>query len=178
MSFGFSIGDFISAAGLIQELITCLSSSFLSSSSSYQELVSELQGLKSGLEQIEHLQASGAQQFRIDGIKLAALNCQSILQEFFSKIKKYDTSLGLGVADASGVDLEGDTVANSQKFTFENASGGKTVAKIWKKAKKKARNVERKIEYEVKMTKEVEALRGYLIAHVGSLNLSLSTLGL
>ena len=46
------------------------------------------------------------------------------------------------------------------------------------KARKTVRGAERKIEWEVKMIKEVEILRGYLVAHVGSLNLRLLTLGL
>jgi hypothetical protein len=174
MSFGFSVGDFITAGSLINTLITCLGSSFLSSSSSYQELVLELQLLKAGLDRIEHLKGTLSQQPQVEGIKLAALNCQSILCDFLQKIKKYDASLGYDKPSVTALQAgRSNSIAIKEKVQ----SGNKT-KEILGKARKTVRGAERKIEWEVKMIKEVETLRGYLVAHVGSLNMRLLTLGL
>jgi hypothetical protein len=101
MSFGFSVGDFVTAGTLVSNIITCLSSSFLSSSSSFQELVIELGALKRGLDRIETLAATTeAQQLQVDGIRLAALNCQSILNDFHGKLKRYNKSLGVAPRQA------------------------------------------------------------------------------
>jgi hypothetical protein len=59
MSFDFSVGDFLAAGLLTQSLIASLSSSFLSSWSSCQELVRELHVLKNGLDGIERLRGTG-----------------------------------------------------------------------------------------------------------------------
>jgi hypothetical protein len=173
MSFGFSVGDFITVGSLINTLITCLSSSFLSSSSSYQELVLELQLLKTGLGRVEHLKGTPSQQPQVDGIKLAALNCQSILYDFLQKIKKYGASLGCDKPSATILQAEG-----SNANDIKNVQFGNKTREMLEKAKKTVKSAERKIEWEVKMIKEVEVLRGYLVAHVGSLNLRLSMLGL
>ena len=134
----------------------------------------ELQGLQSGLDRIRELEGSGVQQLHVNGIKLAALNCQSILQDFLSKIRKYDASLRAAPigAETESAELSTHNVAS------DAASGDGKMKKIFKNARQKARTVERKIEWEIKMAKEVDVLRAYLVAHVGSLNLSLSALGL
>jgi len=135
----------------------------------------ELNGLQLGLERIEKLQATGPEEAQVEGIKLAALNCQSILEEFLSKIKKYDASLGFVPPVASNLDSRN---ASSSHITQGNASVGRKGANVFKKASKKARVIQGEIEWEVKMTREFEAIRAYLLAHVGSLNMSLSALGL
>lgn len=170
MSFGFSVGDFLTAATLINNLITCLNSSFLSSTSSYQELVVELSILKKGLVRIEGLNGpTEAQQLQVQGIQLAALNCQSVLVDFLQKIEKYDESLGTASPQAGSSTDDGGT--RHRKF-------GRPTLKKLGNLRRKLKDVERKIGWELRMTKEVQVLRSYLSAHVGSLNMRLSILDL
>ena len=78
MSFGFSIGDFIAVATLIKDIAVCLKDSG-GSASEYQELMDELHGLLLVLDKIEHLEG---QTEAITSIKVAALNCNFVLQDF------------------------------------------------------------------------------------------------
>ena len=90
MSFGFAVGDFIAAGNLIKDIITILRTS---ARSEYQELILELHGLKRALHQIEHLEALGERQISVASIKVAALMCTHVLDEFTGKLKKFE---GLG----------------------------------------------------------------------------------
>ena len=91
MSFGFSVGDFLATARLIRDTISLLRSA---SNSSYQELILELHGLQRALHEIEHLKCPSSQEAELNGIKVAALMCQHLLDEFAAKAKKFQ---GLGV---------------------------------------------------------------------------------
>lgn len=91
MSFGFSVGDFLTAAKLIHDVISCLRNS---SNCPYHELVLELYGLQRALHEIEHLKYPPSQQVAVNGIKVAALMCQHPLDEFAQKLRKYE-SLGV-----------------------------------------------------------------------------------
>ena len=95
MSFGFSAGDFLSAAILIKDIVKCLKSSG-GSTSEYQELMLELDGLQSALTKIEHLKGSAKQMQTIDGIKVVALSCKYVLSNFLEKLETYDKSLEYG----------------------------------------------------------------------------------
>jgi hypothetical protein len=88
MSFGFAVGDFIAAGKLIKDIIAILRTS---ARSEYQELMLELYGLQRALDKIEHLEASPERQLHITSIKVAALMCTHILDEFASKLKKFET---------------------------------------------------------------------------------------
>ncbi|CZR59947.1 uncharacterized protein PAC_09842 [Phialocephala subalpina] len=87
MSFGFSVGDFLAAGKLINDIVSSLRHS---SASSYRELVLELHGLKRALDEIEHLQCPPGQEPALNSVKVAALMCQYPLDEFASKLKKYE----------------------------------------------------------------------------------------
>ena len=91
MSFGFSVGDFLTAAIMIRDIVSSLRSS---STTSYDELINELHGLQRALHQIEHLNGIPGQEAAINGIKVAALMCQHPLDEFSRKLKKFE---GLGI---------------------------------------------------------------------------------
>jgi hypothetical protein len=97
MSFGFSVGDFLAAAGLINGIISSLHNA---SASSYSELVIELHGLQRALYEIERLQCPPSQQAAINSVKVAALMCQHPLDEFAAKLRKYER---LGVHDESNL---------------------------------------------------------------------------
>jgi hypothetical protein len=95
MSFGFSVGDFVTATMLIKDIVVCLKDSG-GSSSEYQELMLELDGLRQALTKIEHLQGSAEQMPAINSIKVAAPNCDFVLRDFLQKLKKYQQSLEHG----------------------------------------------------------------------------------
>ena len=88
MSFGFSVGDFITAAKLIKDTITALRTS---SVSEYRELVLELHGLERALYEIERLKCHPGQEAAVNGIKVAALICQYPLDEFAQKLRKFES---------------------------------------------------------------------------------------
>lgn len=143
MSFGISVGDFITVGRLIQDIVSSLRASSISE---YNELILELHGLRRALNEIEHLKCHPSQESAITGIKVAALMCQYPLDEFAGKLKRFE-SLGLGQAGhASKVEK----------------------VKMWGT----------KLRWGVCMKEEVTKIRGYLVAHVGSLNMRLITQGL
>ena len=88
MSFGISVGDFITVGKLIQDIVSALRAS---SFSEYHELTLELHGLQRALNEIEHLKCHPSQEPAISGIKVAALMCQYPLDEFASKLKKFES---------------------------------------------------------------------------------------
>jgi hypothetical protein len=95
MSFGFSVGDFLAAASVIKDIVKCLKASG-GSASEYQELMLEIDGLQNALTKIEHLKGSAERTPTINGIKVAALNCQFVLRNFLEKLKEYEKSLAYG----------------------------------------------------------------------------------
>jgi hypothetical protein len=95
MSFGISVGDFFAAATLIRDIAVCVKDSG-GSASEYQELIDELHGLLLVLDKIEHLEGSAGQAEAIASIKVAALNCKFVLQDFRRKLEPYDKSLDRG----------------------------------------------------------------------------------
>lgn len=143
MSFGVSVGDFITVGRLIQDIVSSLRASSISE---YNELIIELHGLQRALNEIEHLKCHPSQEPAISGIKVAALMCQYPLEEFASKLKRFE-SLGLGQAGHAS--------------RFEKV-------KMWST----------KLRWGFCMKEEVMKVRGYLVAHVGSLNMRLITQGL
>ena len=103
MSFGFSVGDFLAAATLIKDVVVCLKDSG-GSASDYQELMDELHGLQLVLDKIEHLEGSAMQTESINSIKVAALSCRFVLQEFRGKLEPYNKSLDRGKTRGLGID--------------------------------------------------------------------------
>jgi hypothetical protein len=83
------VGDFIVAAGLIKDIITCLKDAG-GSASEYQELMLELHGLQLSLNKIEHLKGTDNQIENINNVKVAALHCKFALDSFLKKLKGYD----------------------------------------------------------------------------------------
>ncbi|KAF2655323.1 hypothetical protein K491DRAFT_433694 [Lophiostoma macrostomum CBS 122681] len=87
MSFGFSVGDFLAAGNLVIDIVTILRTS---ARAEYQELILELHGLKRALEQIERLKAPPEQEYAVNSIKVAALMCTHVLDEFAGKLKRFE----------------------------------------------------------------------------------------
>ena len=91
MSFGFAVGDFIAAGKLIKDIIAILRTS---ARSEYQELMLELHGLQRALDKIEHLEAPLERQLYVVSIRVAALMCTHVLDEFAGKLKKFESLAG------------------------------------------------------------------------------------
>lgn len=91
MSFGFAVGDFIATGKLIKDIISILRTS---ARSEYQELLLELHGLQRALHQIEHLEAPSERHISVVSIKVAALMCTHVLDEFAGKLKKFESLAG------------------------------------------------------------------------------------
>ena len=96
MSFGWSVGDCFAALNLLIEVFSSLKDSG-GSRSEYQELLRELSGLKSALQHIDNLVIRGnTLSPRLVELKSIALACRVPLEEFISKVKNYEKSLGSG----------------------------------------------------------------------------------
>lgn len=91
MSFGFSIGDFIAVRNTIAQITVCLKGA----GSEYQELIRELEALEKALQHIDRLQPSNGNSTDLDPIKYAAPSCRQPLEQFLSKVRKYERSLGV-----------------------------------------------------------------------------------
>jgi hypothetical protein len=94
MSFGWSVADCFAALNLLIEVFSSLKDSG-GSRSEYQELVRELSGLKIALQHIENLVTrDNTLSPRLVELKSIALACRVPLEEFISKVKNYEKSLG------------------------------------------------------------------------------------
>ena len=102
MSFGFSIGDFITTGMLIHDIISSLSSSSIAE---YRELILELHGLQRALHGIEHLKSDPSQEAAINGIKVAALMCQHPLDEFAGKLRNFEGLSGTVASKATKLEV-------------------------------------------------------------------------
>lgn len=90
MSFGFSIGDFITVGRLISDIV----SSLRESKSEYQHLIDQLLTLQEVLDQVAVIDPPEQLQVTGNVIKATSLRCITILTDFRDKVKKYDQSLG------------------------------------------------------------------------------------
>jgi hypothetical protein len=94
MSFGFSIGDFLTVGRLVATVIDALNSSS-GSSESYQELVSELFSFQRALLEAEEVCRSSSQLHvaTINAIKHSVALCRRPIEVFLAKIVKYRCGL-------------------------------------------------------------------------------------
>ncbi|KAI4641656.1 hypothetical protein J4E93_007754 [Alternaria ventricosa] len=89
MSFGFAVGDVIAVGKLIKDITDCLRSAG-GAISDYQELIKELDALKTALDSVNQLYSNVTPSALLDTIK----SCRERLDEFWAKIKPYEPSLG------------------------------------------------------------------------------------
>lgn len=93
MSFGFGVGDFIAVGTLVRDIVGSLQDAG-GSKSEYQEILRELESLRRVLIHLDTLQPQGQNPTTINAIKFTALSCRIPLEEFLSKIRRYDKTLG------------------------------------------------------------------------------------
>jgi len=98
MSFGFSVGDCLTAVLIIKDIVVSLSDS-RGSAPEYQELAKELSNLERALNVIKALPDDENQYPTLDTIKQTATDCQSVLDSYATRLLKYQKSLGTGQSD-------------------------------------------------------------------------------
>lgn len=92
VGFGFAVGDFIAGLQLVREVISSLQSS-AGSVLEYHTLISELFTLERALLEVKALRYEDCEATQLDALKCAATQCQSTIDRFLAKIKKYQPSL-------------------------------------------------------------------------------------
>ena len=102
MSFGFSIGDFITVGKLISDIVLILRDS----KSEYQHLIDQLLTLQESLDQVACIEPPDELQITANIIKATSLRCKTILTDFRDKLKKYERSLGLNSSAGNLRELE------------------------------------------------------------------------
>ncbi|KAF5549803.1 hypothetical protein FMEXI_4054 [Fusarium mexicanum] len=94
MSFGYSIGDLIAIAGLIERIVVKVKS-YKEAPHHFQRLAIELDFLSKVCHQAFHLVSSRVdEQARLERVRAIALQCLGPLQEFEEKMRRYENSLG------------------------------------------------------------------------------------
>lgn len=95
MSFGFSVGDFIAALELVGTVVNALRESG-GSGPEYRELVSQLHSLETALLQVKQLELDEEQRSEYIALRQSASQCQRTIDNFWTKIKKYQKHLRTG----------------------------------------------------------------------------------
>ncbi|KAH5050890.1 hypothetical protein HBI37_198680 [Parastagonospora nodorum] len=93
MASPVSVGDVIAVGKLIKDIVGALQP-VGGAKSDYQELVREFQSLDTALRHLDRLEDQTTVPNHVGAIKAAALICRHPLQDFLTRIKKYETSLG------------------------------------------------------------------------------------
>jgi hypothetical protein len=86
--FGFSVGDFIAAIGVLKDTIKALSNS-QGASTDYQGLNSVLGSLQDGLKSIQNLMPNASQRDQFDAIDKAVKDSQRCIYGFLDQISKF-----------------------------------------------------------------------------------------
>ena len=95
MSFGFSVGDFISALELVGTVVNALRESG-GCGAEYVELVKQLYSLETALPQVKQLELGEEQRSEYIALRQAASQCQQTIDNFWTKIKRYQKHLRAG----------------------------------------------------------------------------------
>ena len=98
--FGFSVGDFVAGIELIRQLINALEDS-AGSSSEYRELIKELYSLERALLEVKHLELDASQYAQLVALRQAATQCQQTIDEFLTKVRKFQPAFRTGAAKSS-----------------------------------------------------------------------------
>ena len=101
MSFGFSVGDFVAAAGLAYKLVVALSESS-GSSMEYQQLIQDLGCVHRTLVQVEQMQeAKQLSQSTMNALRHQVAAARAPMEVFLAKTEKYRQSLSIGSSSGS-----------------------------------------------------------------------------
>lgn len=104
MSFGFSVGDFVTALQLVGTVISAIRESG-GSGAEYRELVNELYSLETALLQVKQLELEEDQRSEYFALRQAAAQCQKTIGAFCTKIEKYQKHLRTGGSQSKLTDI-------------------------------------------------------------------------
>jgi hypothetical protein len=93
MPFAVGIGDVIAMGELVKDIINCLQS-VGGAKDGYQELIREFDALETTLCGLDQLDDKTGLSTEIYQTKSAALSCRYPLEQFLTKIQRYEASLG------------------------------------------------------------------------------------
>ena len=93
--FGFSAGDFIAALKLVKDVIDALRDSG-GASEEYRELINELYTLETALLEVKRVELDDEQHAQRVALQQAASQCHRTIDEFWTKIRKYQPHLRAG----------------------------------------------------------------------------------
>ena len=92
MAFGFSVGDFVAAFQLVGTVIGAVRESG-GSGAEYRELIGALYGLETALLQVKQLEFEEEQKHQYVALRQAAAQCQTTIDGFCNRIRKYHKHL-------------------------------------------------------------------------------------
>ncbi|CZR63117.1 uncharacterized protein PAC_13014 [Phialocephala subalpina] len=92
--FGVGVGDFIAVGKLIKQIVVELQENG-EAAPQYQGLLLELEALSRALALLETLQPAKHELIQLSAIRAAAITCKRPLEEFLSKIWKFESRLGI-----------------------------------------------------------------------------------
>jgi hypothetical protein len=95
MSFGWSAGDIVAAANLVNRIIKSVGN-VGGAQEHFQELETELLSLSRALHEISVLTSEPGQIPEIVALKFVACLCEDALKRFYEKIKPFDATLSIG----------------------------------------------------------------------------------
>ncbi|OBT55540.1 hypothetical protein VE04_04276 [Pseudogymnoascus sp. 24MN13] len=95
MSFGFSVGDFITALELVATVVAALRENG-GASSEYREIIRQLYSLETALISVKRLEVDPAQNAELVSLQQAAAQCQLTIDSFWKKVQKYQPHLRAG----------------------------------------------------------------------------------
>ncbi|KAL2066145.1 hypothetical protein VTL71DRAFT_2216 [Oculimacula yallundae] len=95
MSFGFSVGDFLAALELVHTVVTALHESG-DSSDEYRSIVTQLRHLETALIAVALIEVEEVQHAEGVALQEVASQCQTTINDFWDKIKKYQPHLRSG----------------------------------------------------------------------------------
>lgn len=103
MSFGLSVGDFVTALHLVGTVIGAIRESG-GSGPEYRELVNVLYSLETALLQVKQLELEEHQRSEYLALRQAAAQCQTTINGFYGRIKKYQKHLRTEGSDSALID--------------------------------------------------------------------------
>ena len=95
MSFGFSVGDCLTAALIIKDILISFSSS-RGSVAEYQELLKEISNLEHILALVKELPKDVTRREEFESIERTSSDCQAVLNKYVVKFQKFHSSLEIG----------------------------------------------------------------------------------
>jgi len=158
MSFGWSVTDCFAALNLLIKVFSSLKDSG-GSKSDYQELLRELNGLKTALHLLEKLTVSTTSvvlSARLEELRSVALACRIPLEQFVTKVKKFDQTLG-EIHDSSPGQHQDQLLSTGPHIRRQLVDTTRKIMWLGKK-------------------KDVLNLQHYLGTHVGTINMLLAQL--